>query len=788
MNRRDVLKGLVSGAVGGTILNGSVSASENVGGTAKAGVTGITQYDARKFIGSWGNIPDMSFIGAAFWAQRMQDWAIVDGELKCLFRGRNRTVTLLTHQVSSETKDFSATVKFRLLGTIQNNAEKPNYFGFRLAMRGTFEDFRSSIFSGKGISAGVTTDGRLFIGEKVSTEKVDLAVLNGECELSIAISSDKSARLKLIAAEKGISFSSFENDWTGAISLESSFEPDKENSDDNPTVSISELRLEGDGFDFDAKREFGGVYFAQYTVSGKTLKLSAQLAPFDLSGKRASLWLRRGSEWEEMRAVDIHPLARVAAFRINDWDAQSSALYKVTYEMPLKNGEKIEYEYQGTISAEPKSKKRIRALSLSCNWDKGFPDTEVVAGCLKANADMVFFLGDQFYEYNGGFGVVRTPLAKSTLDYLRKWIMFGWSYRDVFRNLPMVAILDDHDVYHGNIWGAGGRATINGNNVVEIQDSGGYRMQAEWVNMAQITQTSHLPDPVDPRPALQDISVYFTAWEYAGISFALVEDRKFKTPPREVYPEIAEVHNGIVHNRSYDVTKYDREKSHLLGEHQMAFLKDWTENPSKTADFRVLLSATALAAAHTSQNPAIKERRENMWIPEKGAYLKDEILTADMDTNGYPQNRRDEVVRLLKNKVSLHLVGDQHLPAVFQYGVDKFEDSTYAFAVPALCNIWVRMWFPPIPDGHKPLPGKRIETGRFHDAFGNKLTMMGVVNPFKQERKPNLLYDCATGYGVVEFDREKNHIVLNCYPRFGDPSKGKETQYDDFPITIPNRA
>jgi len=58
---------------------------------------------------------------------------------------------------------------------------------------------------------------------------------------------------------------------------------------------------------------------------------------------------------------------------------------------------------------------------------------------------------------------------------------------------------DDHDVYHGNVWGAGGRHAEGVG--YAGQDSGGYIEPAAWVNMVQRTQTSHLPDPFNPRPS-----------------------------------------------------------------------------------------------------------------------------------------------------------------------------------------------------------------------------------------------------------------------------------------------
>jgi hypothetical protein len=46
--------------------------------------------------------------------------------------------------------------------------------------------------------------------------------------------------------------------------------------------------------------------------------------------------------------------------------------------------------------------------------------------------------------------------------------------------------------------------------------------------MVQHTQTNHLPDAFDPTPVLQNIPVYYTHWNWGPLSFAIVEDRKFK--------------------------------------------------------------------------------------------------------------------------------------------------------------------------------------------------------------------------------------------------------------------
>src|SRR5699024_2648157 len=142
---------------------------------------------------------------------------------------------------------------------------------------------------------------------------------------------------------------------------------------------------------------------------------------------------------------------------------------------------------------------QLKTAVFSCNSHYGFPNSEVVQHTTAHVPDMAVFLGDQLYESHGGFGIQRAPVDKACLDFLRKWYMFGWSYREIFRHIPSAFIPDDHDVYHGNLWGQGGKdAPVDEGWGYVAQDQGGYKMPPEWVNMVQRAQTSHLPDPYDP--------------------------------------------------------------------------------------------------------------------------------------------------------------------------------------------------------------------------------------------------------------------------------------------------
>jgi hypothetical protein len=364
--------------------------------------------------------------------------------------------------------------------------------------------------------------------------------------------------------------------------------------------------------------------------------------------------------------------------------------------------------------------------------------------------------------------------------------MFGWSYRDIFRNIPSACIPDDHDVYHGNVWGAGGKAAPTDQGwAYQAQDQGGYKMEPEWVNMVQRTQTSHLPDPYDATPVQQGIGVYYTYWNYAGISMAILEDRKFKSAPRQTLPPEAKVVNGFIQNPAFDIKAHYDIDAELLGNRQMKFLNDWAIDWKDNAEMKVLLSQTNFCTIATLPKGSIIDSMvPHLPIPEPGEYVTGDAPTTDMDSNGWPQKGRDEALKVIRKCFALHIAGDQHVASLVHYGVKDFRDSGYAFAGPPLNNIFPRRWWPPVDDKHVSLPGQPRYTGSFHDGFGNKVTVLAVANPRKTQLKPSIVYDRATGYGVVTFDKTERTMHIECWPRYADPAKGEGGQYTGWPVTI----
>ncbi|MPY90005.1 MAG: twin-arginine translocation pathway signal protein, partial [Luteitalea sp.] len=577
MDRRDTLKTLLLGAVAPVAF-----AKERTGHVT------LAQHGAtpKTMTSPWHRLPDMTWTGDAYWANRIQDWRVHDGALECLVRAENRTVSCLTHQLGERRLRFATDVVLTVPAGVP--ASDRNRLGFRVGAKGPWPDYRSAAVHGQGLEAGVTTSGRLFIGDRSGSHPpLELSLLNGGVVLSLDVSPlDGAEGYSMVleardAASERVLASMQERvvddrRVEGNVALLSHYEPASTEETNQVTARFSRWTLEGEKLAAGQDTTFGPIYFAQYTLEQKRLKLTAQLAPLDLpESHRAHLEVERDGQWNQVATAAIAQPSRTVQFRLDDWDGTRAWPYRVRLELPLRDGSTQTYTYQGTIAAEPTSEARLRALVFSCNHDGAFPDQDIVDHASQHDVDLVMFLGDQFYESNGGFDIQMAPLPSACLDYLRKWYQFGWSYREVFRHRPMICLPDDHDVFHGNVWGESGKATIAEGDASTRQDTGGYKMPAEWVNLVMTTQTSHMPDAYDPTSIDQGIHVFYTDWTYAGLSFAIVEDRKFKSAPKNVLPKWAKVFNGYAENQAFDVAAEAYPEAQLLGQRQLDFLADW---------------------------------------------------------------------------------------------------------------------------------------------------------------------------------------------------------------------
>ena len=249
------------------------------------------------------------------------------------------------------------------------------------------------------------------------------------------------------------------------------------------------------------------ICFALYTVHENTLKLTAQLYPIkNFEPFEASLEFEVDSVWKKRAEAKVIYPGYTVPFRIEDWDDTQEVKYRVVH-----NNKAF---YEGIIRKNPIHKDTFTLAALTCNstYSQHGGDIsreDIINNIKKLQPDLLFFSGDQVYDHK---------------EHYFYWLKFGRDFGEIIRNTPTICIPDDHDVGQANIWGAGGKKAESFSGI-----DGGYYMPAEYVKEVERAQTSHLPDPYDATPIEQGIGVYYTDLKWGGMSFAILEDRKFKS-------------------------------------------------------------------------------------------------------------------------------------------------------------------------------------------------------------------------------------------------------------------
>lgn len=483
------------------------------------------------------------------------------------------------------------------------------------------------------------------------------------------------------------------------------------------------------------------ICFALYTVNNKVLKLSAQLYPLkDSQTRQVYLQIMQNGKWTEIAQTEVVTPGWVAPFRVVNWDMSRTVRYRVAH------GSKA--FYTGTIQKDPKAKDVIVVAGFTGNsvarsHGGDLPKSDIVENIKKIKPDLLFFSGDQVYNHS---------------QHLRFWLQFGRDFGDIIRDIPTVTIPDDHDAGQANLWGAGGKQCST-----QAGDDGGYFAPPWYVNMVQLQQTSHLPDPYDPAPIDRGIGVYYTALNVGGISFAIIEDRKFKSGPNGLVPKQGPRPDHI-RNPDYDPKSVDVPGAVLLGKRQLSFIRDWAQDWTG-AQMKCVLSQTIFCG---------------------GAHVHGKVggrLHADMDSNGWPQSGRNRALHEFRKAFAFMYAGDQHLATIFHHGIDDFGDAGYSFCVPSIANLYLR-WWDPLEPGKNRLPGASAYTGEHLDGFHNKLTVYAAANPDKRPANGDKLTTRAAGFGVVKFNKQKRTITMECWPRNVDISAPGAKPYPDWPKTI----
>lgn len=722
--------------------------------------------------------PDRVWPGAAYWSNPMEDWRVQDGRLESRSAGADRNVHLLTHVLGTARGAFEISVR---AGALERGEQ--GSVGLRVGQREPeIDDYRSNVFYGEGLDAGLTVDGTLMLAGQEKT--LDEAPPMEELELQLRgepAVHDYRLILTVRHAPSGESLGTLSVEGIEGDQVVGNVALVNNHTEGGSRFWFRDWQVSGPKVAAFPDRAFGPILWGMYSLTdsrgeeGHVLTLSAQMPPLGAEDSdKVRLQVRRDDQWETIGREPIDPDARNAIFRISNWTADRDVSYRLVYETETLDGEVARDEWTGTIRKDPVDRGSLTIASLNCQHDAGFPYGPVAENVEALDPDLVTFHGDQLYEGNGGYGAIRDAASegvdRAILNYLRKFYMAGWAFRDVMRDRPTLMMTDDHDVFHGNLWGEAG-AEPDGES---FSTSGGYFMPPRWINMVHRTQTGHHPAPYDPTPIERGISVWYGDLVYGGVSFALLSERMFKSSPRRVDAG-GEGRADLVETPDYDPSDFDRPDLDLLGDRQMEFLRQWVED-WRGAKMKVQLGQTPYANLNTHSGP------------------EGERLYADLDTNAWPQTARNDALRVLRKGFAFHLSGDQHLPSVAHYGIDAPGDANWGFCPPGISVGWPRWWLAEEVDEinitDPPEPGLP-NTGQFTDPFGHPTELHAVGNPTALDGVNRYVraHNKASGFGVLRIDTDARTLRMEAYRFLADvDDPALDNQFPGWPVTVDQQS
>ena len=743
------------------------------GNSSAAGAAPVAPQTGKKkingFRSHWETSHDRVWLGKEFWANPMEDWKVENGAAECLTGAGDRNIHLVTHQITNADGAFEMSVNIETLTQKKQKASA----GFRVGIRSDLNEFRSNSFANGGINAGFR-NGSLMLGNKTKQlaegDSVERLRLVGKPD------ADKySLTLKTLNADgetvTEVTTTVPKSATLGNIAIVNNFDA-KLKPQQGGRYRFRDWEVSGDAFTVTDSNSFGPILWSMYSLSdsrsdeGFVMKISALTPPLgDSDNKTVELQVDRGGKWKSLGHAVLDPDAWVATFRVSNWDETKDHAYRLVYVESRNNKTTLTDTWTGTVLANPTGR-ALRLGALTCQNHYGFPYEPVAENLVKLKPDMLYFSGDQLYESHGGYGIIRDPADRAILNYLRKYYMFGWAFREPMRNAPTICIPDDHDVFQGNISGEGGAPMAD--KAQGASSKGGYREPAKMVNAVHLTNCGHHPDFYDPTPCEQDISVYYGDMVYGNVSFAILGDRQWKSGPTRV--ETGSGRADHVKDMNVDTLHLDKPGLVLLGERQEEFLKHWVDD-WRGHELKVLLSQTVFSGVATHHGGM-------------NGYLK-----ADLDSGGWPQTPRNNAVRILRKGMPLHINGDQHLTTLSQYGADAQRDGCWSFCTPAIAAGYPRWWRPDVvgmPHKNRPKHGL-ADTGEFEDGLGNKVYVYAVGNPEvgTDKNRYKKAHQKASGFGMVTIDTKAKTYTLDSFRFLVDATDGNpDNQFPGWPVTI----
>ena len=682
------------------------------------------QWFSGGFESRWAQTPQRVWVGAEYWANRLQDWRIHEGRLECVDNSRPlRTVHVLTRYLNRKDGSFSMSLQ---TGALSESARRTDaWAGFLLGAGSLEDDYRMRALIHQahgrqgGLIAGINGKGEITVidnerGRKqLSMERDRTFYPPGIPESGVnlhllALPSEEGYRLTLWARNhktgETIDSAYIGGIRRGRLQGNLALAAHIEDTSHQTSFWFKKWKMQGTKIQKNDDRRFGPVLGAHYTISRNTLRMTAQMPPLSKDHlKKVKLEIReKGTDtWQIADRAGIQTPGWMATFQMKDWNSQKAWDYRLSY--PLKESSQL-HHLKGTIQKEPDQGKitvagmshiqsKREPIGKRCYFTGDsiwYPHTPAIENIQKQQPDILAYTGNQAYR-NLPTTLKSDSSDEVYLDYLYKWYLFCWSHGTLTRNTPSIILPGPRDLY---------RKPSN-------------PMPAPFINMVQKSQTGHLPAPYDPSPNHQGIPAFYTDLQYGGLDLAIVETNKFTKKDSKPTP---------------GPQGASSQTRGALGPRQLNFLRNWTNNwtgahvkavvsHSSIRNSRIPPDSPGEGSASCGKTPAFSEQEKQ------------------------PGPEWEQALEIIRKGHALMITSGRSAPYGFHHGIDQKGDAGYEFGLPSFS--------PPM------------------DAS------------FQQTGEKNFP---VTGYGIIHFDLTRQKIEFSAWAGRTDPGEGKP--YRGWPVSL----
>ncbi|MFQ6048479.1 MAG: hypothetical protein ACE5K7_03865, partial [Phycisphaerae bacterium] len=319
-----------------------------------------------------------------------------------------------------------------------------------------------------------------------------------------------------------------ESQILGGIGLVSNPAADRGHPQIGNQFWFRDLQVTGDKLVHYPQRSWGPIAGVLYSLNGTILRLTVQFMPLGVTARHqprqfvaARLDYRpegTQADWTAGPTAAIKIPSQTALFRIADWDASRNYDYRIVPLRPDGSDGPESSCYSGLIRRDPADHHELVIAAFTGCYAVGRPfDYELrprpfeapqgrftpeqiwvpcpplLRSVARQRPDLLCFTGDQIYE---DAPTLPDPSSFPAEDFLYKWLHWMHSFRELTDRTPTIVLVDDHDVFQGNLWGWSGRPCPS----QDPGTDGGYWKEPGFVNMVERCQCAHNPDPVDPAP------------------------------------------------------------------------------------------------------------------------------------------------------------------------------------------------------------------------------------------------------------------------------------------------